>query len=105
MKSFFNILLSIGVSIFGGFILAQMWSWFIAPKFGLPHLSIVEAVGISTVINFMLMGLHINTMWNEVKEKHSELNDGTLGIIKTVVTGVFIYPLCLLGAYVWHLFL
>lgn len=105
MKTFFNFLLSIAVSLFGGFILTKMWGWFIAPKFGLPQIGIVEAVGISTVVNFVLIGVHLSNAYAEARKKHDDIDNDTYNLIKTIVTGAIVYPFCLLGAYIWHLFL
>ena len=36
--------------ILNGWVLSKLWSWFIVAKFGLPVLSIPEAIGIAMVV-------------------------------------------------------
>lgn len=43
----------IGVMIYYGFVLSVLWSWFIAPTFAVPELSIPVAIGISLTIGFV----------------------------------------------------
>jgi hypothetical protein len=45
--------LPIGV-IWYGVVLGILWSWFIAPVFTAPELSILQAVGLSVVVNFIV---------------------------------------------------
>lgn len=33
-----------------GFVLSKMWAWFVAPTFGLPMLSMVQALGLSATL-------------------------------------------------------
>jgi hypothetical protein len=37
-------------AIWGGFVLSIMWGWFVVGLFGLPALSIPQAIGISLVV-------------------------------------------------------
>jgi hypothetical protein len=36
-----------------GWILNRLWDWFVVPKFGLPHLGVATAVGLSVIIAFV----------------------------------------------------
>jgi len=83
-------------AIFGGFILSLLWSWFIVPKFAVPALTTMQAIGVLTVIGFPLLGLHVNTA-----------NDKTLEELlnKSLAYVFLVYPLCLATAWVWHQFI
>lgn len=37
-----------------GWALATLWAWFIAPVFSVSNLSIANAIGIATVVNFIV---------------------------------------------------
>jgi hypothetical protein len=39
------------VIIFQGWVLTVLWSWFVAPTFNLPELSIAVAIGLSLVVS------------------------------------------------------
>lgn len=40
--------------IVNGWALALLWRWFVAPQFGLPILTVVQAIGISLTINLLI---------------------------------------------------
>ncbi len=40
-------------SIFNGYVLSVLWGWFIAPTLGVPQLSVVPAIGIAVVVNYL----------------------------------------------------
>ena len=103
MKTLFNFLLSIPQALFGGFIFAHLWNWFIVRKFpSMPNLTFLDAVGILIVVGFPLFSLHVGRMMQEVK-KEKDVDSGTLGIITSLVTICILYPLMLGIAYVWHM--
>lgn len=107
MKGLINLLLSIPQALFGGYIFAHMWSWFVVRKFGLPELTFMEAVGVLIVMGFPLFGLHVANILKEVKDdmraKGKEINASTLGIITSLVTMLILYPMIFGCAYLWHL--
>jgi len=37
-------------SLYGGFVLKLLWSWFVSPTFNLPGLNIPQAIGLSVVM-------------------------------------------------------
>lgn len=37
-----------------GFVFSRLWAWFVVPVFGLPYLTVVQAVGINLVVNFLM---------------------------------------------------
>ena len=45
------VVLPIGI-IIDGFVLSKLWSWFMVTTFGLPPLTIFEAVGLAIVVQF-----------------------------------------------------
>jgi len=40
-------------TILRGFVLSQLWAWFVVPALGAPSLSIGEAIGITLVVSFL----------------------------------------------------
>ena len=40
-------------TIANGFALSVLWGWFISPVFGLPALTIVQAIGLSMVVSYL----------------------------------------------------
>jgi hypothetical protein len=58
MKIVGSIVAFLVVIIFGailnGYTLSILWAWFIANKFGLPELKIVEAIGLASTISFIM---------------------------------------------------
>ena len=95
--------LGVANQIWKAFILALVWGWFVAPKFGLPRLSVVDAAGVSIFANFVLSDLLLATVWTKVDEKFGA-DDNKKVLMRSVATGAFVYPLALLGAYIWHQF-
>jgi hypothetical protein len=67
-----------------GWALATLWAWFIAPVFSVSNLSIANAIGIATVVNFIVP--------KPAKPK-SEKEQATGEIIAQVLIEVFLNPL------------
>lgn len=40
-------------SLLRGYTLSVLWGWFMVPTLGLPHLSVVQAIGIAMVVSFL----------------------------------------------------
>lgn len=40
-------------SVWGGFVLVQLWQWFIVPTFELPVLQLWQAIGLDLIVSFM----------------------------------------------------
>ena len=40
------------IVILRGWVLTQLWAWFVTPTFGLPALGIVAAVGLSMIVRY-----------------------------------------------------
>lgn len=63
--------------VWGGWVFSQLWSWFIVPVFGLPALSVAQAMGISLVVSSL-------ASHNQKEEK-----DLTASMIRLGVNAVF----------------
>lgn len=77
MTFFLAILLAIGNSIWGGYVLTILWAWFVAPTFGLPNLSIPIAIGLVIIKN---------TLFVSMEKK----NDDEDGITKVIYHAVYL---------------
>ncbi len=45
-------------SLWRGFVLVKLWSWFIVPVFHLPLLTYAPAIGLSLVVGFLVYQYH-----------------------------------------------
>ena len=45
------------VAVLRGFVLSQLWAWFVVPSLSAPSLSLGEAIGIALVISFFTVPL------------------------------------------------
>ncbi len=75
-------------TLFRGYALSVLWGWFMVPTLGLPHLSVVQAIGIAMVVSFLT---HKDTSDLQKKE------EGTGAAIARGVVLVVLYPLIALG--------
>ncbi len=103
IKALVNFILGIPQALFGGFIFAHMWHWFIVPRFGLPDLTFMQAVGVLMTIGFPLWSLHLARISDQIKAEKKEIDTQTISILVSVMTTIILYPLILLFAYFWHL--
>lgn len=58
-----NLLVFIGMiiaTIYSGFVFSILWGWFFVSAFAVPAITIVEAIGISLIINGLISGSAIN---------------------------------------------
>lgn len=39
--------------LLSGFVLSVLWRWFVVPPFGLPELTVAQALGIALVVNYV----------------------------------------------------
>ena len=103
LKFLFNIAFSILQALFGGYVLSCMWAWFITPKFtSAPALGYKDCVGLMIVIGFFTSGL-IMSLARPSEDK--DIDTMSLGIVKSIVTIVIVYPIMLLTAWGWHQFI
>lgn len=62
----FALTLFIFAVVLRGWVLSILWGWFMVPVFGLPHLSVVQAIGVAMVVGFLC---HENTDTKKNEEK------------------------------------
>ena len=87
-----TLLLIIPAAIWGGYVLSILWGWFFVPVFGLPTLSVPQAIGISLIVGFL-------TYHYQYEEDDEEV------LLKRIV-GIFLVPLeCLIIGWIVHLFI
>ncbi len=104
MKMIVNMLLSIPKLLIASFILTKTWDWFIASKFGLPHLSIVDGVGLMFVAQLIYLPLQTASIKADMLRKNPNADSDTYDIYISVAMMLVVYPLCFLSAYIWHQF-
>lgn len=100
-KYLLNTLVSVICSIVGGWALSTVWGWYVVPKFHLPALGIVNAVGL-----FILMGFFrvYSDLSRELEKKPVYQASEHKDLIKNGLA-IFTYLVALFGAWVWHFFL
>jgi hypothetical protein len=100
----FVVIMALGIpqTLVSGLVLSQMWSWFIATRFGLPRLSYLESIGVMQVFGFFTLPLVSKDAWRKFDESE-EHSTFAKGVIKSLTMLLFIYPLCWGVAFVWHL--
>jgi uncharacterized membrane protein len=81
------------LAVVRGWVLCWLWLWFIVPVFGLPHLSIVQAIGFSLVVNFLTASL------SEMKEEDKK------PVSERAINGLIFNFIALGIGYIVHLFL
>ena len=40
------------VAVLRGFILTQLWAWYLVPLFHIPQIAVLEAIGLSYIVTF-----------------------------------------------------
>ena len=91
----------IGQTLMGGFVFSKLWAWFIVGKFtGAPSLDYLEAIGVSLVFHFLLLGVQFNL--TELSRKVTREEGEYDNIIRTLVFCLVMYPAMLLIGYLWH---
>lgn len=102
-KIMFNFAFGIVQALFGGLVLSKLWAWFITPKFSsAPHLNYLDCVGLMITVGFFLSGMTMAIASGTSKKDEDALS---MGIVKSLVMILIVYPLTLLSAYVWHQFI
>lgn len=79
------VILGVGATVWKGYVMTILWSWFLIPAFGFPILSIPVAIGITMVIALCVA----------VPSKKSETDPGKLAGM--VVAYGYLVPLFSLG--------
>jgi hypothetical protein len=95
-KSLAILILTIVNTIMGGWILACMWKWFVASQFGLPSITIYQAIGIDFIFAYILCGIYLRI----IDEDTNTIKIITMSLATTVnslILFVFAYGLhCLM---------
>lgn len=87
----FATILYIPAAIVRGFVVSQMWLWFVVPVFGLPLLPVIPAVGVTLLVSVL------------THETSTTAKDGTdvLGIMVSSIANSLIY---LFFGFIWSQF-
>jgi len=81
-------------AVTAGWVLSILWGWFVVPAFGIPALTIAQAIGVSYVVSFLARR---TAQPNKGEKEHSEVIWG--------LSVLLISPLLTLGiGWVIHLF-
>jgi len=56
----FNVITTAAITIFRGFVISQLWSWFVVKQFGLNPLSIPMAIGLGILITMLTFNLSLS---------------------------------------------
>lgn len=84
-------------NILNGWVLSLLWSWFFVPTLGLPHLSVIQAIGVAMVITYLTT--HRGT------ESDDSNKSSTEKFVEAVIFAFF-YPLfALFFGWIVHLFM
>lgn len=90
--------LSIGSSIFHGFVFSKIWQWFIVSTFGVSPVSVVQSMGIA-----LLVALVTTRITNPSKETKKE--DSTDEWVKSISISLSFSALVLLSGWITQMFL
>jgi hypothetical protein len=77
-----------------GYALCLMWGWFFVPSFGLPALSIPAAIGVSSIISFIIPSYPTDYMKEKDEDEKWE------GLIKSALRNYGAPALFLLFGYI-----
>lgn len=80
-------------TILNGYVMSVLWDWFVVPTFNLPHLSIVQAIGIVMIIDYLK---------NESDDAKKDWSFGRR-LVDQIASDVVRLPIYLLFGYVVHL--
>jgi len=75
------------VSVIKGFVIAKIWLWFMVPIFGLPVLSIAQAIGVALVIGIFTNEHASLTQQDDPKKKKNAILTGLLAPFMTLLFG------------------
>jgi hypothetical protein len=85
--------------LLGGFVLAQLWNWFVPPVFAsMPMLTTGQGVGLNCVLGMFKVGL-ATTIWT--KDDDGQEHSYAFKLFATCLA----YVIMFVGGYIVHLFL
>lgn len=82
--------LLVGGFLIKGYVLAQLWAWFIVTKFNAPPLSVAQAIGVAVVVAFLTKS-YAGTSSRKKEETPSVWKMMATGTVETITP-----PLCAL---------
>lgn len=85
------------LTIIRGLVLQALWGWFIVTTFGLPELSLVEALGLSLVVGFLTMHIDNDDPDNDSRSAGEKAFAG-------MFAGLFLYTFVYVMGAVIHAF-
>ncbi len=104
MKRAFGFLLFIPQMLMKGWILSLMWAWFVVPTFASTRLSFVQAVGLCEVVDFLLFGVSMTSLYpsakREMLDDNPKLDEDDFVIAWGLLKLFVFYPLALGIAFV-----
>jgi len=108
LVSLFSFGMSIVRTIVSGYVFSLFWTWFIEPKVGI-SVSNHEAIGFMIFFSFLTLHINVseltNAIGNSLKGPLYEGYAKHVDLITHIALVVAVYPIMLLSAYIWHLFL
>ena len=106
MKTLIALLLAVPSALMGGLVFSKMWGWFLVRKFPTaPSLTYLDAAGLLMVLGFPLIPLAMNDAREELKKQHPDMSSAGRSITMSIAMLVFVYPLLLGVAWIWHQFI
>lgn len=92
---FMTILLTMIINtIINGFVFCKLWSWFIVTTFQVQSIRLVEAIGISLLIGFII-----------TRKTTTKSDDFWETFIESTIFMIIVCGFALFGGYVIHLFM
>lgn len=87
-----------GWTVVRGALLSLIWGWFVAEKFGLPMLGLVDAIGLSIVVS--LLTFHLSSADRKVDAETSQAQQ----FLNAIIAPGFFYLFIFLFALFFHSF-
>jgi len=85
MVNFILFILLIPAMILRGWVLLNMWTWFILPL-GAPEINLAHALGLSTTL-YLMNGMEVSTEENSDEEKIKKFAQGVIILLITLFIG------------------
>jgi len=101
MKTLFNFLLMIPMTLISGYIFSFLRKWFIVRKFGLPELTHMEAIGVLMAIHFPLLSGRTDKLAENFR-RENDMKADSASLLSSFFVLFFIYPMIFGISYIWH---
>jgi len=83
-----------------GYVLSKLWLWLIVPTFHVDAITIAQALGLSSVVQFLLLGVTMN-MKSDVDTNSSFMAH----LLGKFLSAIVIYSFSLLMGYIYSLYI